>query len=219
MAGINRINHYSNSGNLSWEYAMPWGNIMAIVYSRDDSTIILGTDGNTVAALDKDGRVLWNAKVGFWVQSGGVSGDGSIIAAGSMDKNLYMYDHGGSLLESYMVNDMMEAHSLAVSGDGSRVIAIDSSKIYAFDPYNLNPAVTTTPATGITTTTVPPAGTTMMSTPAAEVQALETTAAPTPVVTATPPATTIPVSTQAPVTTKADIPLVLVLLSLGSSGS
>ncbi len=233
-AGINRINHYSNNGNLTWEYSTPWGNILAIAYSRDGSTIILGTDGNTVAALDSDGRVLWNTKTGFWVQSVGVSNDGSIIAAGSMDKNLYVYDHGGRLLGSYMVNDMMETNSLAVSGDGSRVFAKDSSKIYAFDPYNLDPATTGTVTTGTVTTGTVTTGTvttgtgttpvstvnmTAGSTPATEVPAPQTSASLAPVLTTTPLGTTFTVSTEAAeATTKAGIPGALVLVSLGAAG-
>ena len=218
--GRNRISHYNETGNLTWEYSSPWGNIMALAYSLDGSTVVLGTDGNTVAALDKDGKILWNTKVGFWVESVGVSDDGSIIAAGCMDKNLYIYDHHGRQLGTYMVNDMIETNSVAVSGDGKRVVTIDSSKIYAFDPYNLNPAGTgnATPVlTGTIPVTLPTPGVTMNQngTPAITPSAQTTIATVTSVQTTPAGTVTLPTTAIATKPTKSGIPIELALVSLG----
>ena len=88
----NRVVLYHGSGTLLWDRHVPGGNILALAYSRDGSTIVTGRDDNSVTVLDRNGNSLWSAKAGFWVTSVGVSDTGSVIVAGSMDKKLYVFD-------------------------------------------------------------------------------------------------------------------------------
>jgi WD40 repeat protein len=131
-ASGNRIWLYHGSGTQLWDRHVQGGNILALAYSRDSSTIVTGQDDNTITVLDQDGSVLWTAKAGFWVMSVGVSDNGSIIAAGSMDKKLYVFDRKGTLLGTFQTAGMIKSRSVGVSGDGSRIVAVDGTNVYGF---------------------------------------------------------------------------------------
>ena len=128
----NRVVLYHGSGTLLWDRHVPGGNILALAYSRDGSTIVAGRDDNSVTVLDRNGNNLWSAKAGFWVTSVGVSDTGSVIVAGSMDKKLYIFDRTGTLLGIFQAPGMIKYQAAGVSGDGSRIVAVDGTNIYGF---------------------------------------------------------------------------------------
>jgi WD40 repeat protein len=131
-ASGNRIWLYHGSGTRLWDRHVQGGNILSLAYSRDGSTIVTGQDDNTITVLDQNGNVLWTAKAGFWVMSVGVSDNGSVIVAGSMDKKLYIFDREGTLLGTFQAAGMIKSRSVGVSGDGSRIVAVDGTKVYGF---------------------------------------------------------------------------------------
>ena len=131
-ASGNRILLYHGSGTQLWERQVQGGNILSLAYARDGSTIVTGRDDNTITVLDKDRNVLWTAKAGFWVMSVGVSDNGSVIVAGSMDKKLYIFNRVGTLLGTFQAAGMIKSRSVGVSGDGSRIVAVDGTNIYGF---------------------------------------------------------------------------------------
>jgi WD40 repeat protein len=131
-AGGNWIWLYHGSGTQLWDRHALGGNIISLAYSYDGSTIVTGRDDNTITVLDQNGNVLWTAKAGFWVMSVGVSDNGSIIVAGSMDKKLYIFDREGTLLGTFQAAGMIKSRSVGVSGDGSRIVAVDGTKVYGF---------------------------------------------------------------------------------------
>jgi WD40 repeat protein len=131
-ASGNRIWLYHGSGTPLWNRHVQGGNIISLAYSRDGSTIVTGQDDNIITVLDQDGNVLWTAKAGFWVMSVGVSDNGSVIVAGSMDKKLYIFDREGTLLGTFQAAGMIKSRSIGVSGDGSRIVAVDGTKVYGF---------------------------------------------------------------------------------------
>jgi WD40 repeat protein len=189
----NRVRMYHGSGALLWEKTIPGGNALALGYSRDGSIIVLGRDDNTVQALDRTGTLLWTAPAANWVTSVAVSDNGSTIAAGSMDKNLYIYDLKGTRLETFTATTPLRSHSVAMSGDGSLIVAVDDSTVYGFSRTQLTRPVTTTALT-----TAAPPGTKMPL-----------------------PATTVPVTPsqgEVPATTgtpRAALPLEVPLMALG----
>jgi WD40 repeat protein len=128
----NRIRMYHGSGTLLWERAYPGGSIIALAYSRDGSTIIAGRDDGTVLALDRAGEMLFSANAGYWATSVAVSDNGSTIATGSIDNQVRVFDREGSVLQEYRTANPVKSRSVAVSGDGSLVVAVDSSAVYGF---------------------------------------------------------------------------------------
>lgn len=163
----NRIRMYTRDGNLTWDRRLPGGNALASAYSRDGSLIVIGKDDNTVQALDDNGTLLWTAHAAHWITSVAVSEDGNIIAAGSMDKTLSVYDRAGTKLGSFTAGNAIKAHSVAMSGDGSVIAAVDESAVYVFSRSQFTqPISTTIPTTELTvplTTSV--AATTIAATP------------------------------------------------------
>jgi WD40 repeat protein len=166
----NHIRMYHGGGTLLWDRSFPGGNIISLAYSRDGSTIVAGRDDSTVMVIDRNGQILWQGKAGYWVTGVSVSDDGSTIATGSLDKQVRLFNRQGTLLGSYQTNGPVTSRSVAMSGDGSLIVAADTSTVYGFsrppDPVAVAspaPEITGTPAGTIqdrTTivTTISPAG-------------------------------------------------------------
>lgn len=128
----NHIRMYHGSGTLLWEHAFPGGEIISLAYSRDGSTIVAGRDDTTVLVIDRNGTLLFTGNAGYWVTSVGVSDNGSTIATGSIDNRIQLYDRQGTLLGAYTTKNPVKSRSVAVSGDGSLIVAVDSSEVYGF---------------------------------------------------------------------------------------
>jgi WD40 repeat protein len=131
-ASGNWIWFHHSSGTRIWEKHIQGGSILSLAFSRDGSTIVAGQDDNTITVLDSDGNVLWTAQAGFWVTNVVVSDNGSLIVAGSMDKNLYVFDRKGTLLGTFQATGVFKSRSVGISGDGSRIVAVDGANVYGF---------------------------------------------------------------------------------------
>ncbi|HUH79573.1 MAG TPA: hypothetical protein VLY83_06725 [Methanoregula sp.] len=130
----NHLRLYHGSGTLLWDRTIPGGNVAAVAYSRDGSTIVLGRDDGSVIVVDANNNILWTKSVGYWPASVAVSDNGSVIAAGCLDKTIRLFDRKGDDLGSYTVSNQIGSNSVAVSGDGSLVAATDGSYVYGFAP-------------------------------------------------------------------------------------
>jgi WD40 repeat protein len=137
-ASGNWIWFHHSSGTWIWEKHIQGGSILSLAFSRDGSTIVAGQDDNTITVLDSDGNVLWTAQAGFWVTSAGISDNGSVIVAGSMDKNLYVFDRKGTLLGTFQATGVFKSRSVGISGDGSRIVAVDGTNVYGFSGYQFS---------------------------------------------------------------------------------
>ncbi|HSQ93471.1 MAG TPA: WD40 repeat domain-containing protein, partial [Methanoregula sp.] len=155
----NRVRLYTADGSLQWDRSLPGGNALAFALSRDGSTIVIGRDDNTVQALDRNGTLLWTDRASHWITSVAVSDDGTTIAAGSMDKTLAVYDRAGTKLGFSVTKNPIKARSVAVSGDGSVIAAVDAAAVYGFSRSQftepVTPAVIPTPSPSPVTTPVP----------------------------------------------------------------
>lgn len=161
----NRIRLYTRNGVMQWERSLPGGNTLAFAFSGDGSTIVVGRDDNTVQALDHGGNLLWTARAAHWITSVAVSDDGSTIVAGSMDKSLSVYDHAGTKLGSFLAKNPIKFRSVAVSGDGSMITAVDASAVYGFSRSQfIQPPSTAITTTATTAPVTPPIS---VATPAA----------------------------------------------------
>ncbi len=128
----NHIRMYHGSGTVLWDQAFPGGNIISLAYSRDGSTIVAGRDDATVIVVDRDGNLLWTGTAGAWVMSVSVSDDGSTIATGSIDNQIHVFNRKGTLLGASATQSPIKSRSVAVSGDGSLIVAVDLSGVYGF---------------------------------------------------------------------------------------
>jgi WD40 repeat protein len=140
----NRVRQYTRAGSLQWERALPGGNALSFAYSRDGSTIVVGRDDNTIEVLDGNGTQLWTAHAGYWVTSVAISDDGNTIAAGSLDKTLGVYGRAGTRLGTSSTKNPIKAGSVAMSGDGSVIAAVDAAAVYGFSRSQFTGPVTTT---------------------------------------------------------------------------
>jgi WD40 repeat protein len=138
----NHIRMYHGSGTLLLDRAFPGGTIISLAYSRDGSTIVAGRDDGTVIVLGREGTLLWTGKAGYWVTSVCVSDDGSTIATGSIDNQIHVFDRQGTVLGSFLTQGPVKSRSVAVSGDGSLVVAVDTSAVYGFSRSRLTLPVT-----------------------------------------------------------------------------
>ena len=160
----NRVRMYSGTGKLIWDKKFGGGNAEALAYSRDGSVIVIGTDDNHLQVLNRLGTSLWTATAGNWITCVAVSDDGNIIAAGSMDKKLYVYNRAGTLLGTFASQSAIKFNSVAMTRDGSLIVVVDQTAVYAFSRSSFMPEETMKETiTGLspeTTTTPLPATTT-----------------------------------------------------------
>jgi WD40 repeat protein len=155
-ASGNWIWYHHGSGNRIWEKHIQGGSILSLAFSRDGSIIVAGQDDNTITVLDSDGNILWTAQTGNWVTSVRVSDNGSVIVAGSMDKNLYVFDRKGTLLGTFQASGVFKSRSVGISGDGSRIVAVDGTNVYGFSRSQFSrPTPTATSVATIIPSTIP----------------------------------------------------------------
>jgi WD40 repeat protein len=129
-ATSNRVRMYDGNGSLQWDKRFSDGNAQALAWSRDGSTIVIGTDNNSVQVLNRYGSQIWMANATNWITSVAVSGDGNTIAAGSLDKKLYVYNHVGTLLGTFSARNAIRSNSVAVTSDGSLIVVVSETAAY-----------------------------------------------------------------------------------------
>ena len=143
----NHVRMYHGSGTRLWDRSFPGGTIISLAYSYDGSTIVAGRDDTTFLILDRDGKLLFTGHAGAWVTSVGVSDDGSTIATGSIDNQVRVFNRQGTLLGAYQTESPIKSRSVAVSGDGSLIVAVDLSNVYGFSASQFTvPVAPPTPA-------------------------------------------------------------------------
>jgi len=164
-SGEKRVSSHSGSGTLNWMKEVTREAIIDMACSDDCTTIVLGSQDGNVRVLDQQGRELWTYPAGSWINGVGVSRDGSVIAAGTLDGNLYILNHNGSLLAKTRTQSIIQQRSVAVSGDGKRVVAADQFALHGYDilgspevtlieTVTLPPPITTTNPTPVTTRSI-----------------------------------------------------------------
>ena len=69
----------------------------------------------------------------FLINGVGESRDGSIIAAGALDGTLYIMDNTGNLLAKTRTQSVIQQRSVAVNGDGNRIVFADEYALYGYN--------------------------------------------------------------------------------------
>jgi hypothetical protein len=154
VANGNHIRLYHGSGTLLWDRQIPGGVVISLAFSRDGSTIAAGRDDGTVVVLDRNGTLLWTGKAGMWVTSVGISDDGTLIGTGSIDNRVYLFNREGTVLGVSPTKSPVKSNSVAVSGDGSFVVAVDLSNVYYFSRPGPSPAAPPAPESAGTVVSV-----------------------------------------------------------------
>jgi WD40 repeat protein len=172
VAGYNQVASYNRDGTLNWRKEITRDPIIDMHCSLDCYAIFVAGQDKEIVALDRFGAVRWRYKTGQWVQAIGVSRDASVIAAGGIDRTVYVLDRSGTLLITKKTDSIIQPRSIAVSSDGRRIVVADQSNLYGFSMVGdtvapdvpvtytlapLNPVATTNPtvrATTVATTTV-----------------------------------------------------------------
>jgi len=140
------------------------GNLESLAMTPAGSFIVAGTETGDINIYDGSGNLNWfysssrQKTLTGAISAVALSKDGTVVAAGSSEGSVFIFD--GRVLKSYQAKEAIR--HIAVSNDGSIVIAADQKNIYAFStgpslrststPVSYNrTTLTTTPArTGIT---------------------------------------------------------------------
>lgn len=132
VAGSNQVASYTRYGTLNWRRQITTNPILDMHCSFDCYTIIIAGQDKTIFALDRFGVVRWKYETEHWINSIGVSRYASVIAAGGIDRILYVFDRSGTLLTTKKTDNLIQPGSIAVSSDGSRIVVADQSNLYGF---------------------------------------------------------------------------------------
>jgi WD40 repeat protein len=125
------------------------------------SLIVAGTETGNIAGLGSNGNLLWSYasnpenRQAAGITCSAVSDKGSVIAAGTADGKVLFLDSKGELKGSSVVHEYIR--HIAMSTDGSVVVATSDDRVYAFAPGS-QPRPTQSPSLTVTvmkTTTIP----------------------------------------------------------------
>jgi hypothetical protein len=162
VAGYNQVASYTSDGTLNWRKEITTDPIIDMDCSYDCSAIIVAGQDKEVVAIDRYGTVRWRYKTGQWVNAVGVSWDASVIAAGGIDRTVYVLGRSGLLSVTKKTDAIIQPRSIAVSSDGRRIVVADQKNLYGFTMIGdtvapdvpvtytqapLNPVPTTNPTT------------------------------------------------------------------------
>lgn len=145
---------------------MVTGYVTTLSMTSDGSAVIAGTDNGNIEKLDGQGNNVWkyasnkNNRQDATVTCTAVSDNGSLIAAGTQDGKILFLNAKGELTGSHSVKEYIR--HIAVSADGSTVVAATDTMLYAF-AYGSQPV--TTPISPFQTTPVVQSSLTTVHTP------------------------------------------------------
>ena len=132
-SGDTRVSSHTSSGILNWRKDVFQSAVTDMACSYDCSSIVLGSQDGNVLILNQLGQVQFEYPAGSWINGVGVSRDGSVIAAGTLDRNLYILNKDGKLLAKTTLETTIQPRSVAVSGDGKHIVVADQIALYGFE--------------------------------------------------------------------------------------
>lgn len=167
--GYREVASYSAGGDLNWRREITTDPIIDMHTSLDCAAIIVAGQDKEVVAVDRYGNVRWRYETPQWISAVGASRDAWVIAAGGIDRTIYLLDRSGNLLTTRKTDAIIQPRSIAVSSDGRRVVVADQKNLYGYTVMGdavapeitltytvtpLNPVETTNPVT-VPATTLP----------------------------------------------------------------
>jgi outer membrane protein assembly factor BamB len=128
---------HTRNGTELWKQQLT-GAVSALSMAAGGSPIVAGTEAGTIGGFDAYGNLSWEyASNTENRQTAGitciaVSDNGSIIAAGTADGKILFLNSQGELTGSYAAREYIRR--IAMSRDGSVVVAASDERVYAFLP-------------------------------------------------------------------------------------
>lgn len=156
-AGGKRVSSHAKDGTLNWQRMVTTADITSLACSGDGRTVVVGCQDGKVYALDMRGIAHTEYKTGGWVNAIGLSQDGTLIAAGSVDRSLTLLTRNGEVQRILKTTSIIQPRSIVISNDKSYLVYADQSTINA---YYIEPEVF------IADETATPRPTTFRTTPA-----------------------------------------------------
>ena len=131
-AGGTRLSSHTPTGSLNWMKDITTTAITDMAASANCDVIVVGDQGGKVHLINRFGLERLSYPAGQWVNAVGVSGDGRLIAAASVERMLYVLDGNGNLAAQLKADNIIQPRSLAVSNDGRRIAFADQTNLLGF---------------------------------------------------------------------------------------
>jgi WD40 repeat protein len=102
------------------------------------SVIVAGTESGTIATLDADGNISWTYSANpenrqsAGITCSALSDKGTLLSAGTADGKILFLNSRGELTGSYSAHEYIRY--IAMSSDGSVVVAASDSRMFTFFP-------------------------------------------------------------------------------------
>lgn len=112
------------------------GAVFSLSMAAGGSLIVAGTESGNIAGFDKNGNLSGNYasnpenRQTAGIRCSAVSDKGTIIAAGTADGKILFLDSRGGLTGSFNAHEYIR--HIAMSSDGSVIVAISDERVYAF---------------------------------------------------------------------------------------
>ncbi len=132
---IRRLN--TNNGTERWKRQVT-GSVSVLSMVPDGSVVVAGTESGTIAALDANGNISWTYaanpenRQSAGITCSALSDKGTLLSAGTADGRILFLNSRGELTGSYSAREYIRY--IAMSTDGSVVVAASDSRLFAFFP-------------------------------------------------------------------------------------
>jgi hypothetical protein len=149
-----RVLAYNTGNGVQRWSSLATGDVTSLAMTPTGSKILVGTENGHVDLFDGQGNLAWSYssnpenKSGIMVDSVALSNDGKIAVGGTYDGKIVALNSAGREIWSGQVNDHI--HYIAISADGSLVVATGEETVYAFSPFATSSLVPRTTVTGTT---------------------------------------------------------------------
>jgi WD40 repeat protein len=155
---------FLNNETLRWTRRAT-GDVTALAMTPSGSGVLAGTENGNVDLFDEYGNLSWSYasnpgnKQAAGITCVALSKEGTVAAAGSYDGKIFALNYKGEEIWSNQTKDHI--HHIAMSADGTLVVATGEETVYAFSTSAQSiPVVRTTgnsltPAPSQSVTTVP----------------------------------------------------------------
>jgi len=145
----------TNDGDEYWNRQVN-GFITALAMNPDGSLIVAGTETGNIAALDENGNLSWSYasnpenRQNAGITCTALSDKAALIAAGTADGKIVFLNSRGELAGSW--NGREYIRHIAVSADGSLIVAATEDRMYVFSPSSFPVLPVPTPTRSVTPT-------------------------------------------------------------------
>jgi len=145
----------TNTGDERWNRQVN-GFITALAMNPGGSLIVAGTETGNIAALDENGNLSWSYasntenRQNAGISCMALSDKGTLIAAGTAGGKIVFLNSGGELAGSWTGREYIR--HIAVSADGSIVVAATEDRMYVFSPSSFPVLPLPTPTRSVTPT-------------------------------------------------------------------